>query len=81
MKEKQMLAWMSNLLEQQRNEAYNRQQAALPFNQRELPFTDADVRRLGGEMDESEEEDEGGVKYLNENDVNDLVNATKFDLE
>ena len=56
---------MSNLLLQQSTDTYNRQQAALPFNQRELPFTDADVRRLGGDMDDSEEEEEG-VKYIDE---------------
>lgn len=63
-KEKQQLAWMTKLLEQQRIDAYQRQQEALPFNQRELPFTDEDVRRIGGsdftdtEFDNEEESSE-----------------------
>lgn len=34
--------------EQQRMDAYRRQQAALPFNEREIPFTNEDILRLGG---------------------------------
>lgn len=48
------------ILDQDRIDAYRRQQATLPFNERELPFTDADVIRCGGtEFSDSDEENEG----------------------
>lgn len=53
--EQERLANIVRILNEQQQDAYNRAQAALPFNERELPFTDADVLRLGGtEPNESE---------------------------
>lgn len=60
--EQARLAQMVMILDQQRLETYRREQAALPFNQRELPFTDDDVLRLGGPIlttcNDSEDSDE-----------------------
>lgn len=43
-----MLAALATFENRQREEAYRREQAALPFNQRDIPVTNADVLRLGG---------------------------------
>ena len=48
--EQERLARIVMTLDQQRLAAYRREQEALPFNQRELPFTEADVLRLGGDQ-------------------------------
>jgi hypothetical protein len=39
---------VSNLLERQKMKEAMLKQAQLPFNQREIPFTEEDVFRLGG---------------------------------
>jgi len=54
---------LSKLEEMQRLEAYKRQQAALPFNQRELPFTDEDVARLG-DSEFEQDTDERDIIFL-----------------
>ena len=55
--EKEQLKHINFLMEQQRKKEAGFIQAQLPFNEREIPFTEEDVFRLGGGTFSEERDD------------------------